>query len=146
MASGESWIAPTLFVAAVGFVFGPPMIERMHNEITVYNMFCTKERVNGVCKAEEQAANPTTYKVYPEQQIVVSWVSEGPVTRMEGCAVRDVSNWHCRSGHFEHTMTDGNYLATAEEPFVGLSKLFYQAPRWRWWLARSKEYVQRLFE
>ncbi|MGY3441123.1 hypothetical protein [Bradyrhizobium sp. USDA 4473] len=133
---------PTLLVGALSVAFGPPLVERMRNEVTVYTMFCTKDRVNGVCTGEEQTANPTTFKVYPEQQIVVSWVGEGPVTRMENCAVRDVSNWHCRNGHFEHTMTDGSYLSAAEEPFVGFSKLFYQGSRWRWWMTKLAEYTK----
>ena len=138
MEDGSKWIGTLVLAVIVGIV-GWQVVERMRNEITVYNMFCTKGRVNGECKSEEQTANPTSFKVYPEQQSVVTWIGDGPVTRFENCAVRDVTNWHCRNGHFEHTMTDGEYIDSAEPPFTGISNLFYQAPRWRWWMVKLSE-------
>jgi hypothetical protein len=133
-----TWIFGTIGLGlAVFFVW--PVFERMQNEITVYSMFCTTARVNGVCKGDEQTANPSSFKVYPDQQSVVTWIGNGPVTRYEHCAVRDVSNWRCQNGSFEHTMTDGEYTEVAEPPFLPITKLFYQAPRWRWWTAKLSE-------
>jgi hypothetical protein len=125
---GSKWIG-TLVLAVIVGIAGWPAVERMRNEITVYNMSCTKGRVNGECKSEEQTANPTSFKVYPEQQSVVTWIGDGPVTRSENCAVRDVTHSYCRNGHFEHIMTDGEYISSAELPFIGVSTLFYQAAR-----------------
>ena len=64
---------------------------------------------------------------------------DGPVTRFENSAVRDVTDWHCRNDHFEHTMTDGQYIDSAEPPFTRIRQLFYQAPRWRWWMVKLSE-------
>ena len=138
MDDGSKWIGTVALLVIVG-IAGWPLVERMRNEVTVYNMFCTKDRVNGVCNGDEQTANPTSFKVYPDQQSVVTWFGDGPVTRYEQCAVRDVINWHCSNGPFGHTMTNGDYIDSAEPPFISVSKLFYQAPRWRWWMVKLSE-------
>jgi hypothetical protein len=82
MADGSKWVGTFVLVVIVG-IAGWPVVERMRNEITVYNMFSTNGRVNGVCKSEEQTANPTSFKVYPDQQSVVTWIGDAPVTRFE---------------------------------------------------------------
>jgi hypothetical protein len=135
-----AWIGgATMLGLALFFVW--PVFETMRGEITVYNLFCTKERVNGACKGEEQTANPTSFKVYADQQSVVSWVGDGPVMRYEQCAARDVSNWSCQNGHFKHIMANGEYTDTAEWPFLPVTTTFYPAPRYRWWWLKLSEMV-----
>jgi hypothetical protein len=138
MEDTSRWIGTIVLLVIIGF-FCWPLLGRMQNEITVYNMFCTTDRVKGVCKGEEQTANPSSFKVYPDQQSVVTWTGDGPVTRYDHCAVRDVTNWRCQNGHFEHTMTDGEYTEDAEPPFTPMTKIFYQAPRWHWWTVKLSE-------
>lgn len=133
-----TWITGGIMFGLVLF-FVWPIFETMRGEITVYNMFCTKERVNGVCKGQEQTANPTSFKVYPDQQSVVSWVGDGPVIRYERCAVRDVSDWSCDNGHFRHIMANGEYTDNADPPFTAVATIFYAVPRCRWWWVRLRE-------
>ena len=94
MEDGSKWVGTLILLLIVGIV-GWPVVERLRNQITVYKMFCTNGRVNGVCNSEEQTANPTTYKVFPDLQSVVYWIGDGPPARFTSCAVRDVSNWTC---------------------------------------------------
>jgi hypothetical protein len=49
---GSKWVGTFVLLVIVG-IAGWPVVERMRNEITVDNMFCTNGRVNGVCKSEE---------------------------------------------------------------------------------------------
>ncbi len=41
------------------------------NEITVYKLFCTEGLKQGQCKSKEETANPTTYKIFLDQQTIV---------------------------------------------------------------------------
>jgi hypothetical protein len=133
-----------LALALVGGFFGWPLIGQLRNEITIYPMFCATGRVNGVCRFEEQTANPTTYKVFPDQQSVIYWVGDAAPTRLASCAVRDVSNWRCQSAraggpNVEHIMSDGNFTENAEPPLIATTTLFYPAPRWHWWAVAVRE-------
>jgi hypothetical protein len=139
MEDGSKWVGTLMLLVIIG-IAGWPLVERMRNEITVYK-FCTDGRVNGVCNSkEEQTANPTTYKAFPDLQSVVYWTGDGPPSRFTSCAVRDVSNWTCHygrageSGRVEYTMTDGNYSEYAEAPMFASTTLFYPVSRWRWWM------------
>lgn len=135
-----TWITGAILLALALF-FAWPVLDSMRGEVTVYSMFCTKERVNGICNGEEQTAIPTSFKVYPDQQSVVSWVGDGPVIRYGRCAVRDVSNWSCDNGHFKHSTINGEYTETAEWPFLPVTTTFYPAPRYRWWWVKLIEMV-----
>ena len=65
------------------------------------------------------------------------WIGEGgTVTRYENCSVRDLTDWHCHNGPFAQTMNNGNYCDSAEPPFLPISRLFYQGPRWRQWMLK----------
>lgn len=138
------WVTYLVLALVAGF-FGWPLFDRIQNEITVYPMFCPTGRVNGVCGAEEQTANPTTYKVFPDQQSVIYWIGDGAPTRYASCAVRDVSNWRCQfvkagdTPKIEDFMSDGNFFETAEPPFIASTNLFYPASRWHWWTVKVKE-------
>jgi len=144
MEDKTAWL-PVAAIIVSGIFFIWPVFERMQNEVTVYNMFCTKDRVNGVCTGEEQTANPTGYKVFPDQQSVISWVSKGPVTRFGSCAVRDVDNWRCQyekagqEPHLEYIMTDGNFVLYSAPPFS--TGPFYTVSRWRWWMVKLSEMI-----
>lgn len=108
------------------------------SEVTVYNMFCTKGRVNGACASIEETANPTTYKVLVDQQSVVYWIDHGAPVRFPYCAVRNVQNWSCKyeTGNEiperEYTMTDGYFSETEKDGTIGGS-IFYQVSGWHWW-------------
>jgi len=139
---GSKWVGALVLLVIVG-IAGWPVVERMRNEITVYPMFCTNGRVNGVCNSKEETANPTTYKVFPDLQSVVYWVGDGTPARYSNCAVRDVSNWTCHLGkeppRSEYMMTNGNYSEYAEAPMFTSTTLFYPVPRWRWWMVKLSE-------
>ena len=141
-ADASKWLGTLVLLVIVGIV-GWPFVERMRNEITVYPMFCTNGRVNGVCQSEEQTANPTTYKVFPDLQSVIYWTGEGPPARFTNCAVRDVSNRSCnfskQSPRREYMMADGNYIETAEPPMIASTNLFYPVSRFRWWMVKVSE-------
>jgi hypothetical protein len=68
---GSKWIG-TLVLFVVALIAGWPVIERMHDEVAVYNISCTKERIAGVCNGEDQTAVPMSFKVFPDQQAVIS--------------------------------------------------------------------------
>ena len=144
MEDGSKWVGTLILLLIVGIV-GWPVVERLRNEITVYKMFCTNGRVNGVCNSEEQTANPTTYKVFPDLQSVVYWIGDGPPARFTSCAVRDVSNWTCHYGkasespRTEYMMADGNFVENAELPMIASTTLFYPVSRWRWWIVKLSE-------
>ena len=144
MENRSKWVG-TLLLLVIVVIAGWPAVERMRNEITVYNMFCTKGRVNGVCNSEEQTDNPTTYKVFPDLQSVVYRTGDGSLSRFTSCVVRDVSNWTCNYGkeppHTEYRMTDGNYADYAEPPMF--ANLLYPVSRWRWWMVKLSEIVGR---
>lgn len=117
-----------------GYLFN----EWLGTEVTLYKMFCTKGRVDGVCKSEEQTANPTTYKVFVEQQVVIYWVGDSSPVRLPFCAVRDARNWSCKyeTGseipRREYIMSNGNYYEVGEPRLLG-SDPFYTVSAWRWW-------------
>ena len=144
MEDGSKWVG-TLVLLVVVVIAGWPVVERLRNEITVYHMFCTNGRVNGVCRSREETANPTTYKVFPDLQSVVYWSGDGSPSRFTYCAVRDVSNWTCHygkageSGRVEYMMADGNYSEYAEAPMFASTTLFYPVSRWRWWMVKLSE-------
>jgi hypothetical protein len=125
---------PILLVLLVG---GWLLIEPLSNEVTVYKMFCTKGRVQGECHSEEQTANPTTYKVFVEQQTVVYWIGGASPVRFPFCAVRDIRNWSCKyeTGNelpaHEYIMNDGEFHETGFTPMV--EDIFYNVSRWHWW-------------
>jgi hypothetical protein len=77
----------------------PRFFEQMRGEVTVYNMFCKTQRIQGQCKAdEEQTANPQSFKVYPDQQSVIYWIGDSAPTKYSNCAVPDTINWRCTQG------------------------------------------------
>jgi hypothetical protein len=139
MEGKTTWLVWVLILAVGGF-FAWPLFDRTRSEITVYPLFCTKGRVNGVCTSEEQTANPTTYKTFPDQQSVIYWTGDGAPTRFTSCAVRDVSNWRCSFGKgAEYSMSGGDYAEVVEPPMFSSTTLFYPVSRLRWWVVKIKE-------
>ncbi len=124
-----------LFILAVG---GYVVHDWMFTEVTIYKMFCTKGRIDGVCKSEEQTANPTTYKVFVQQQMVIYWIGTSSPVRYPFCAVRDARNWSCKyeTGNVvpehEYIMNDGDFWETGFGP-SGAPELFYTVSAWDWW-------------
>ena len=87
----------------------------LKDEITSYPVMCQVELVNGWCpRGQGLPLNWTTYKVYPDQQMVVSTSRGGSVDRLTNCAVGDRRNWKCtfddRSGSIG--FSDGRYWET----------------------------------
>jgi hypothetical protein len=118
-----------------------PQFDRMRGEVTIYRAFCKTQRVQGTCKFDnEETANPQSFKAYPDQQSVIYWIGDSAPTKYSNCAVRNTINWHCTIGpRMEYSMVDGIYVETLDFPFTPSTDLFYQVPRWRWWLLEVKE-------
>jgi hypothetical protein len=123
-----------------------PAFEHFMGEATVYRMFCTSDRVDdSPCALKnELTSTPETYKAFPDQQSVIVWIGNDAPTKLANCAVRDALNWRCtnrdkQGGSLEQSMANGQLSETVGgDPSPGLS-LFYQAPRWRWWLVKLLE-------
>lgn len=107
-------------------------------EVTVYNGFCPKPRVNGKCAAGEETANPTTYKASAELQAVVYWSANGPPRKYEKCVVRDAKNWTCPAletdgtSNAEYRMIDGEFRPSG----FSFDSPFYQVPKWEYYLIK----------
>jgi hypothetical protein len=114
-------------------------------ETTVYRLFCTGALTQGKCNAKEETANPSTYKAFVDQQTIVYWFENSPgPKRLQHCAIRNAKNWSCQLGNqlednprYEWQMIDGQLR---ENGPTALSRdLFYQVPKWRWWLVWLEE-------
>lgn len=109
------------------------------DEVTIYQLWCSKDRVNGECRAEEEAANPVTYKALVDHQTVMYWYDGGEPTKLENCVVRDYENWSCEiheNGSFYKTYMIDGYI---HEDYTNKTKdHFYQGPRWKWTLLNLK--------
>jgi hypothetical protein len=85
-----------------------------------------------------------TYKAFPDQQSVIVWIGSEAPSKLDNCAVRDALNWRCtksdkKVGTVELSMANGRLSETVDGyPSPSLT-LFYQAPRWRWWLVKMLE-------
>jgi hypothetical protein len=108
-------------------------------EVTVYLAFCPGGRTSGQCKANEEYANPTTYAANADSQNVVYWSWGTAPRRYSQCAVRNAWNWSCPLGSPADPtpayvqMIDGQI----DERFrLSKEELFYQVPKWYWWLLR----------
>ena len=123
-----------------------PVYEHLTGEATVYRMFCTSERADdSPCVLRDELTSvPETYKAFPDQQSVIVWIGSDAPSRLSNCAVRDALNWRCtrndkKVGTVEQSMANGQLTETVDgNPSPGLG-LFYQAPRWRWWLVKLLE-------
>ncbi len=101
-------------------------------EATVHEAFCSEKRANAVCNGKETVFGKTTYKVFPDQQIVIAWDDITSLRRLENCAVRDSHNWRCRQESGSHlTLREGEF----EDSLVPTTPTsqFYQVPKWYWW-------------
>ena len=112
------------------------------NEITVHLLFCDGTRTATRCNGREETANPTTYKVFVDQQAVVYWSwGSSDITRFTFCAVRDRRNWSCQfepPGNIPSTefkMIGGDYFEKTDPP--NPIDIFYPVSRWRWWWIRA---------
>jgi hypothetical protein len=123
-----------------------PTFEHFKGEATVYRMFCTSNRNDDSPCAlrDERTAVNETYKAFPDQQSIIVWIGDGPPSKLRNCAVRDALNWRCtksdkKGGTVEQSMANGQLSETVDGyPSPSLT-LFYQAPRWRWWLVKLLE-------
>jgi len=123
-----------------------PAYEHLNGEATVYRMFCTADRTDdNPCALKNELTSVTeTYKAFPDQQSVIVWIGNDAPSRLSNCAVRDAINWRCTKNDkqgvtIEQSMANGQLTETVGGyPSPGLS-LFYQAPRWRWWLVKLLE-------
>ena len=136
MSTVVGWV---IFTALCGLLWLFSGSLPFRSEAVVYNAFCPTPRVNEKCAAGEEVANPTTYKVLPDQQAVVYWIeSDGKPFKYEHCAVRDLKNWSCHDDGdngeriYEHTLIDGQYTEKIAPGHLDSSSIFYQVPKWKW--------------
>ena len=123
-----------------------PTFEHFKGEATVYRMFCASNRNdNDPCVLREELTSVTeTYKAFPDQQSIIVWIGDDAPSKLSNCAVRDALNWRCtkidkKGGTVEQSMANGQLPETVDGyPSPSLT-LFYQAPRWRWWLVKLLE-------
>lgn len=123
-----------------------PVYEHLTGEATVYRMFCTSERAgDSPCVLRDELTSvPETYKAFPDQQSVIVWIGNDAPSKLGNCAVRDALNWRCTRNDkkgvtVDQSMANGQLTETVDgNPSPGLG-LFYQAPRWRWWLVKLLE-------
>jgi len=123
-----------------------PAYEHLNGEATVYRMFCTSDRKDdSPCALKQELTSVTeTYKAFPDQQSVIVWIGNDAPSKLSSCAVRDALNWRCtrtaKEGvTVEQSMANGQLSETVDgflSPGLGL---FYQTPRWRWWLVKLLE-------
>jgi len=116
-----------LIVTFLGWYYASSDI--FSDEVTVYNLWCSKERIDGKCLGKEEPANPITYKALVDQQTVIYWFEGGALTKLDNCAVKDSENWSCESGSYHHYMINGIYH---EDYPHKVKSTFYQGPRWKW--------------
>ena len=123
-----------------------PAFEHWNGEATVYRMFCTTDRdAASPCVLKNELTSLTeTYKAFPDQQSVIVWIGNDAPSKLSNCAVRDALNWRCTKNDrlgitVEQSMANGQLSETVDgSPSPSLT-LFYQVPRWRWWLVRLLE-------
>ena len=123
-----------------------PTFEHWSGEATVYRMFCTSDRdaATPCVLKNELTSVPETYKAFPDQQSVIVWIGSDAPSRLSNCAVRDALNWRCTKNDrlgvtVEQSMANGQLSETVDgSPSPSLT-LFYQVPRWRWWLVKLLE-------
>jgi hypothetical protein len=119
-----------------------PTFEHFKGEATVYRMFCTSNRNDDApCVLRDELTSATeTYKAFPDQQSVIVWIGDDAPSKLSNCAVRDALNWRCTSdrkgGTVEQSMANGQLSETVDGYPSPSLMLFYQAPRWRWWLVK----------
>jgi hypothetical protein len=123
-----------------------PTYQRLIGEATVYRMFCTSDqRDDAPCVPRDERTSPTeTYKAFPDQQSVIVWIGNEAPSKLSNCAVRDAMNWRCAKSDkqgvtVEQSMADGQLSETVDGYLSPSLTLFYQAPRWRWWLVKLLE-------
>jgi hypothetical protein len=134
------------WVLALAAFFLWPAVEHWSGEATVYRMFCSSDReVAGSCGLKNELTSVTeTYKAFPDQQSIIVWMGNDAPSRLGNCAVRDALNWRCTKSNkigviVEQSMANGQLSETVDgSPSPGLT-LFYQVPRWRWWLVKLLE-------
>jgi hypothetical protein len=121
----------TVLLKLSAIVAAVPLIgcEASSSEITAYPVQCKTIVQNGQCSAPEYTLRYTTFKVFVNEQNVVSAVEGFPPTRLTQCAVRDRMNWSCRydDDSAELGFNDGAYFeVTLKQPtFATLSRNVY---------------------
>lgn len=135
-----SWIVGGGMLSLAAF-FVWPVFDRMSGETTAYRAFCASERKGDkACPLKDEAASITeTFKAFPDQQSVITWIGDGAPSKLSDCAVRDVLNWRCTSRDsfgvvVETTMMNGQLSETIDGQPSPSFRMFYQTARWRWWL------------
>lgn len=123
-----------------------PVFEHWNGEVTVHRMFCTSDReAASPCVLKNELTSVTeTYKAFPDQQSVIVWIGNDAPSRLSNCAVRDALNWRCtridKEGvTVEQSMANGQLSQTVDGSISPSLTLFYQTPRWRWWLVKLLE-------
>lgn len=140
-----TWFIGGMLLGLAAF-FLWPAYEHLTGEATVYRMFCTTDRTNdGSCVLRDELTSvPETYKAYPDQQSVIVWIGNDAPSKLSNCAVRDALNWRCtrndkKVGTVEQSMANGHLTETIGGDASPSLTIFYQAPRWRWWLVKLLE-------
>jgi hypothetical protein len=129
---------------ALAAFFMWPAYEHWNGEATVYRMFCKSDRKDDSPCKDQRTSVTETYKAFPDQQSVIVWIGNDPPSKLSNCAVRDALNWRCtnrdkQGGTLEQSMANGRLSETVDGDLSPSLSLFYQAPRWRWWLVKLLE-------
>jgi hypothetical protein len=117
-----------------------------NGDITKYPVSCTETIENNLCTGTWYTLNPTTYRVFADQQLVVYWtpgIRDTP-EKLSNCVVRDIRNWVCKynDGSAELQMNDGVFSESTnrnmytKEGFdfhVEFEARTRYVSMWRWW-------------
>jgi hypothetical protein len=133
-------------VSAATFPVASTSWPQLENETTVYMLSCDGERVNDVCRGYERTGVPFTYKVSVDQHSVLYWTTSNPSLprRLPFCAIQNARSWLCQWNNDDipktrFGMVGGRYVEIAVCTTRAPVPMFYQVPKWRWWLVRLHE-------
>lgn len=133
-------------VSAATFPVASTSWTPLDNETTVYMLSCDGEWVNEVCRGNERTSVPFTYKVSVDQHSVLYWTKDDLYLprRFPFCAIQNARSWLCQWDRAETPktrfgMVAGRYVEIAVCTTGAPVPMFYQVPKWRWWIVRLHE-------
>lgn len=126
---GSLW----LLAIVAYFIFSPASKEQ-----TIYQIGCSGEVANDVCKGHEIPGPRITYRINEEAQSVVYWVGSSSPRQYKDCAIRDRENWACvriNDFSYQENMVDG-----VRPELDGWG--FHQVSKWRWWYVWGRDKIR----
>lgn len=134
------YAALAVSVGAIWFISG---WNPLGGEVKQYIAYCSEEIQNDKCPVREIPSIVATYKASYDNQAVVTWIDDGPPSRLKNCAVRNAKNWSCTRDPAAATlvdqMVDGEYTLKRDVDLVPDSitqKHWHSIPKWKWWLLK----------